>query len=642
MDQRLIAAIRDRLAARPTDELRRIYDARDLSTWSPEAFEAMRQLLITRGEVGLKPPPSAPSYPPIRINLYWAILWTVAIAMFATLFDAEFESGLMARLLVVASSAIAVANRTGSFAWSLFVLLMWPVGFPVYLIVRHSITTPTADHLKRKRRYHLSPRNVLLAMLLAVVAWLAYGRIREPVGLFLGLIREMRFPDPNVERGIRRKLELGRPKRVITENDLAAIEVLDLQHFGEIRDLTGIEKCVNLHELRIGGTAGDMRPLVGLKSLRILDLQHSGEIREFTGIDQCVNLRELRLDSLSCNLPSLHRLTNLEVLAIRSYTQRASEVLDSVRLCSNLQELRIRGSARDITPLAGLTNLRILELDQTLGRVEPFDRDLTPLQGLRNLETLSLPGLAQCNKRALDLTPLGRLICLRDLRLQLNQIDDLSPLSRLTNLAELQLGANRISDLRPLGTLEHLVVLFLEDNQVRDANPLAALVNLQWLSLGDNQISDVGPLARMQDLRLLQIERNQIRDISPLAALQNLGKQDRQDHGFARRYFDRIRVRRTGPGQRTSSLGAEHDLDLIGNPLNDDAYRVYIPALRERSVKVLLDKGPCSAEKDCRDGEGLRRDASRISMGGEACEARWVQLLSARPFSLGWPLWPGR
>jgi Leucine-rich repeat (LRR) protein len=106
--------------------------------------------------------------------------------------------------------------------------------------------------------------------------------------------------------------------------------------------------------------------------------------------------------------------------------------------------------------------------------------------------------------------------------------------------------------------------------------------------LGDNQISDVGPLARMPNLKILQIERNHIRDISPLAGFQNLGKQYR---GVDSRNFDRTRVRRTGTGRRTLSLGAQHDLDLIGNPLNEEAYRVYIPALRAKKCRCSLRYG---------------------------------------------------
>lgn len=51
MDKELITSIRDRMAAKPTEELREIYGAHDHAEWTPEAFEAIRQVLSERGEV---------------------------------------------------------------------------------------------------------------------------------------------------------------------------------------------------------------------------------------------------------------------------------------------------------------------------------------------------------------------------------------------------------------------------------------------------------------------------------------------------------------------------------------------------------------------------------------------------------------
>jgi hypothetical protein len=60
MDQELIAKVRVTLEGKTTAELRQAYEARDQSAWSPEAFEAMRQILAEREEAG----PGQPSRPP--------------------------------------------------------------------------------------------------------------------------------------------------------------------------------------------------------------------------------------------------------------------------------------------------------------------------------------------------------------------------------------------------------------------------------------------------------------------------------------------------------------------------------------------------------------------------------------------------
>lgn len=56
MNEELIAAIRKTLEAKSTDELRRSYQTRDERIWSPEAFEAMRQLLTERKDHGVPQP----------------------------------------------------------------------------------------------------------------------------------------------------------------------------------------------------------------------------------------------------------------------------------------------------------------------------------------------------------------------------------------------------------------------------------------------------------------------------------------------------------------------------------------------------------------------------------------------------------
>ena len=77
---------------------------------------------------------------------------------------------------------------------------------------------------------------------------------------------------------------------------------------------------------------------------------------------------------------------------------------------------------------------------------------------------------------------------------------------------------------------------------------------LTRLELYGNQISDVSALSGLEKLSVLQLFRNTISDITPL--VENKG------------------------------LSAGDEVDLEGNPLNDEAYKVHFPALAERGVKV--------------------------------------------------------
>jgi len=58
----------------------------------------------------------------------------------------------------------------------------------------------------------------------------------------------------------------------------------------------------------------------------------------------------------------------------------------------------------------------------------------------------------------------------------------------------------------------------------------------------------------------LQLSNNQISDINPLV--------------------------------KNSGISEGHAIDLRGNPLNDEAYNIHIPALKERGVKVLFASKP--------------------------------------------------
>jgi hypothetical protein len=53
MDENLVAEIRQVLQEKPTEELRAAFVSKDYARWSREAFEAMRQILVERGELDL-------------------------------------------------------------------------------------------------------------------------------------------------------------------------------------------------------------------------------------------------------------------------------------------------------------------------------------------------------------------------------------------------------------------------------------------------------------------------------------------------------------------------------------------------------------------------------------------------------------
>ncbi len=220
--------------------------------------------------------------------------------------------------------------------------------------------------------------------------------------------------------------------------------------------------------------------------------------------------------------------------------------LTGLEYATNLQTLNLRFNLlSNISPLAGLTRLEDLNLS------ENGISDLSPLAGLTRLTCLNVH-----ENDISDISALSGLVNMTTLILHLNTITDLSPLSGLTNLRELDASANQLSDLTPLSTLTNLSTLCLWINEISDLSPLAGLANLETLDVRMNKICDLSPLAGLSRLQDLNLRTNLISDISPLCSLTSLSS-----------------------------------LDLHGNPLNNEAFDIYIPLIttNNRGISIAYD-----------------------------------------------------
>jgi hypothetical protein len=192
-------------------------------------------------------------------------------------------------------------------------------------------------------------------------------------------------------------------------------------------------------------------------------------------------------------------------------------------------------------------NLKVA-VEQTLGISNPTASDML------NLTTLFARGMGIVNLVGLEYAA-----NLWGLYLENNRIDNISALSALTKLSDLFLYDNQISDIVALSELTNLSRLGLSFNPLNDVSALSGLVNLKSLYMDHNPISDISALAglaRMQDLFLAY---DQISDISALAELRNLTR-----------------------------------LQLSGNPLNADAYDLYIPEICRNNPGITLYYDPRS------------------------------------------------
>jgi len=199
------------------------------------------------------------------------------------------------------------------------------------------------------------------------------------------------FPDPNLEARIRKAID--KPTGPIYRSDLVGLTLLSAGG-SSIADLTGLEYCTDLVELRLANNQiSDVSPLAGHTSLRSLSLGNN-PISDISPLAGLTGLRYLALYStLARDLSPLKNLTNLGALSLGS--------------CD----------LTDISALASLTGLYWLDLDWN--------------------------GIS-------DISPLANLTNLAELYLGNNRISNIWPLAGLTNIHLLDLSYNQISDIKPL------------------------------------------------------------------------------------------------------------------------------------------------------------------------------------------------
>jgi len=300
-----------------------------------------------------------------------------------------------------------------------------------------------------------------------------------------GLVTQ--FADPNLEAAVREAL--GIPDGPLFVDDLEMLSTLNASG-REIKDLSGIEYCVNLMSLVLEyNEISDLRPLAMLGNLMSLNMNDNA-ISDTAPLSGLTNLSRLYLGG--------NDLDDEDVAHLKGLTNLTHLMLD-------------RNNVSDIGPLTELTKLRNLVLnDNSIS-------DLAPLKGLSSLSVLEL-----YNNSISDISSLADLTNLTVLYLYSNNIYDITPLGNLTNLERLVLDYNNISNISPLQGLVNLSVLYLNENQIQNLAPLQGLVNLNILVLDANAISDISALAGLQGLTELYLGDNNISDISALANLLQL------------------------------------------------------------------------------------------------------------------------
>jgi Leucine-rich repeat (LRR) protein len=174
-----------------------------------------------------------------------------------------------------------------------------------------------------------------------------------------------------------------------------------------------------------------------LKNVYILEATGKN-IKDLSGLEKCINLASLRLDKNQIvDLKALKGLVNLQSLDL-SHNQISD--ISPVAGLTKLQYIELSGNKIiKIDALKNLTALASLYLSENqIG-------DLTPIEGLTKLSSLSL-----AKNKIINLTPLAKVNHLMTLDLKDNDISIITPLKSQGELSMLMLERNKITDLAPL------------------------------------------------------------------------------------------------------------------------------------------------------------------------------------------------
>ena len=224
-----------------------------------------------------------------------------------------------------------------------------------------------------------------------------------------------------------------------------------------------------------------------------------------------------------------------------------------------------RRGISDLTGLGCVTNIAELRLSGN------NIADISPVQRLTNLTYIQLQ-----SNQIRDISPLESLTNLTYLDLRHNQIRDISPLESLTNLTSLDLWGNQIRDILPLQGLTNLAVLYLQGNKIGDLSPLQGLTKLTVLCLAATGTSDLSPLAGLISLTYLYLTSNQISDLSPLSGLTGLTYLNLMGN----------QVSDISPLLENDGLVDGAYVILRFNPLSAASRNTHVPELRARGVTV--------------------------------------------------------
>lgn len=270
----------------------------------------------------------------------------------------------------------------------------------------------------------------------------------EPTG------EAVKIKDKNLASAIKRTLGLDRD---IRESDMERLTQLMVD--GEnIKNLSGLEKAVNLETLSLWGTkVVDLTPIQGLTKLAYLDLDETGVIN-LHPIKSLTNLSSLYVSYLGVkDFSPILGLKNLNALGLAGNDLKKLPNLSSL---NNLVELDLTGN--ELASLKGL---------EGANRLQYLTVDFNPLSDYSALSNLPILGLSAAYTAMSSL--------------------DWAATDMLSRMEILILTGNPVTDLSPLKGMRHLQMLVADETELTNIKTLLDLPYLFYVSLVNIQTLDI-------------------------------------------------------------------------------------------------------------------------------------------------------
>ena len=320
-----------------------------------------------------------------------------------------------------------------------------------------------------------------------------------------GIIEEVTFHDPIMEKAIREAIHAGETRKLYTNELWQITEFTTPDGVTTYADLSALPE---LTKLTISNQKIDsLSHLSGLTKLAALDLTGSRfPTEEMAVLAALPSLSSLNMTD--CGLSTIDALEGADSITHLDLSHNSLRKLDVLSGMTNLTELNLSDNAvTNLDALSGLEQLSMLTVNHNLVS------SLSPLSSCIRLKHLE----ADHNKLT-NLKGIPNLTLLEHLSVDYNELTDAALLTGNTELKNLSIASNAIDDIMALHTLHKLEVFDFSGNlEITSLPNWPEGMPLKTIDGSYNSLENIDALKSMDSLTHIYMDYNKLTNIDALA-----------------------------------------------------------------------------------------------------------------------------